>query len=48
LAFVRRLGTAPTFDAPYWLEAQLWQQVCPTLVCGPSRFTSAVIAVLYG
>ena len=30
------LGTAPTFDAPYWLEAQLWQQVCPTLVCGPS------------
>ena len=30
------LGTAPTFDAPYWLEAPLWQQVCPTLVCGPS------------
>jgi acetylornithine deacetylase len=31
-----RLGTAATFDAPYWLEAPLWQQVCPTVVCGPS------------
>lgn len=30
------LGTAATFDAPYWMEAPLWQQVCPTLVCGPS------------
>jgi acetylornithine deacetylase len=30
------LGTAATFDAPYWLEAQLWQQICPTVVCGPS------------
>jgi acetylornithine deacetylase len=30
------LGTGPTFDAPYWREAPLWQQVCPTLVCGPS------------
>lgn len=30
------LGTAPTFDAPYWMEAPLWEQVCPTLVCGPS------------
>lgn len=30
------LGTGPTFDAPYWMEAPLWQQVCPTLVCGPS------------
>ncbi|PJJ56117.1 acetylornithine deacetylase [Mumia flava] len=30
------LGTTPTFDAPYWMEAPLWQQVCPTLVCGPS------------
>jgi acetylornithine deacetylase len=30
------LGTAATFDAPYWMEASLWQQVCPTLVCGPS------------
>ena len=30
------LGTAPTFDAPYWMEAPLWQRVCPTLVCGPS------------
>ena len=30
------LCTGPTFDAPYWMEAPLWQQVCPTLVCGPS------------
>jgi acetylornithine deacetylase len=30
------LGTAPTFDAPYWMEAPLWQVLCPTLVCGPS------------
>jgi acetylornithine deacetylase len=30
------LGTGPTFDAPYWMEASLWQQLCPTLVCGPS------------
>ena len=29
------LGTAAPFDAPYWMEAALWQQVCPTLVCGP-------------
>jgi acetylornithine deacetylase len=30
------LGTGPTFDAPYWMEAPLWQEVCPTVVCGPS------------
>jgi acetylornithine deacetylase len=30
------LGTGPTFDAPYWMEAPLWQRLCPTLVCGPS------------
>jgi acetylornithine deacetylase len=30
------LGTEATFDAPYWMEAPLWQPVCPTLVCGPS------------
>jgi acetylornithine deacetylase len=30
------LGTGPTFDAPYWMEAPLWQAVCPTVVCGPS------------
>jgi acetylornithine deacetylase len=30
------LGTAATFDAPYWMEAPLWQQVCPTLICGPA------------
>ena len=36
-------GDAPLLDAwlrfleaPYWMEAPLWQQVCPTLVCGPS------------
>lgn len=31
-----RLGTAADFDAPYWMEAPLWQALCPTLVCGPS------------
>lgn len=31
-----RLGTGPTFDAPYWMEAPLWQAVCPTLICGPT------------
>ena len=30
------LGTGPTFDAPYWMEAPLWQEVCPTVICGPS------------
>jgi acetylornithine deacetylase len=30
------LGTGATFDAPYWMEAPLWQAVCPTVVCGPS------------
>jgi acetylornithine deacetylase len=30
------LGTGRTLDAPYWMEAALWQQVCPALVCGPS------------
>ena len=38
--FARELGshlnTAATFDAPYWMEAPMWQQVCPTLICGPS------------
>jgi acetylornithine deacetylase len=30
------LGTGPTFSAPYWMEAPLWQSLCPTVVCGPS------------
>lgn len=30
------LGTGVTFAAPYWMEAPLWEQVCPTLICGPS------------
>lgn len=30
------LGTGVTFEAPYWMEAPLWQATCPTLVCGPS------------
>lgn len=30
------LGTAATFDAPYWMEAPLWQQIAPTVICGPS------------
>lgn len=31
-----RLGTGPTFDAPYWMEGPLWQAVCPTVICGPT------------
>lgn len=30
------LGTVADFDAPYWMEAPLWEQLCPTLICGPS------------
>ena len=30
------LGTGADFDAPYWMEAPLWQAVCPTVICGPS------------
>ncbi|MCA1783406.1 MAG: M20/M25/M40 family metallo-hydrolase [Intrasporangiaceae bacterium] len=36
LALGAELDTGTTFDAPYWMEAPLWQAVCPTLVCGPS------------
>jgi len=31
-----RLGAGTQFDAPYWMEAPLWERLCPTLVCGPS------------
>ena len=30
------LGTGATFDAPYWMEAPLWQVLAPTVICGPS------------
>lgn len=30
------LGTAADFDAPYWMEAPLWHEVSPTVICGPS------------
>jgi acetylornithine deacetylase len=30
------LGTGASFDAPYWMEAPLWQALCQTVVCGPS------------
>ena len=30
------LGTAATFDAPYWMEAPLWEAVCPAVICGPN------------
>ncbi|RNI17966.1 M20 family metallopeptidase [Flexivirga caeni] len=30
------VSTGTAFDAPYWMEAPLWQAVCPTLICGPS------------
>lgn len=29
-------GSEGDFEAPYWMEAALWERVCPTLVCGPS------------
>ncbi len=29
------LGTADDFSAPAWMEAALWEEVCPSLVCGP-------------
>jgi acetylornithine deacetylase len=35
-ALRERLGSGPAFDAPYWMEAPLWQRACPTVVCGPS------------
>lgn len=35
-ALAERLDTGWDLDAPYWLEAPLWQRVCPTVVCGPS------------
>lgn len=31
-----QLGTAIDFAAPYWMEAPMWERVCPTLICGPS------------
>ena len=37
----RGLGTGAGFDAPYWMEAPLWQAVCPTLICGPDRRRAA-------
>ena len=30
------LGTELNFVAPYWMEATLWEEVCPTLICGPT------------
>ena len=30
------LGTQLNFVAPYWMEATLWEEVCPTLICGPT------------
>ena len=35
-ALGRALGTEPDHDAPAWMEASLWQEVCPTVICGPS------------
>ena len=32
----RGAGHRATFDAPYWMEAPLWQAVVPAVVCGPS------------
>lgn len=30
------LGTSKNFVAPYWMEATLWQEICPTVICGPT------------
>lgn len=30
------LRTGLNFVAPYWMEATLWEEVCPTLICGPT------------
>lgn len=30
------LGTGIDFDAPYWMEAPMWESVCPTLICDPT------------
>lgn len=30
------LRTQADFDAPYWMEAPMWQRLCPTLICGPT------------
>lgn len=35
-ALADALGTRPDHEAPAWMEAALWQDVCPTLICGPS------------
>lgn len=35
-ALGHELGTGPTLDAPYWMEAPLWQFLAPTVICGPS------------
>jgi acetylornithine deacetylase len=35
-ALAAALGTGVGFDAPYWMEAPLWQAVCPTVICGPT------------
>ena len=35
-ALAQDLGTQLDFVAPYWMEATLWEEVCPTLICGPT------------
>ncbi|MDH6423678.1 M20 family metallopeptidase [Aurantimicrobium minutum] len=35
-ALASELGTGLNFVAPYWMEATLWEEVCPTLICGPT------------
>ena len=35
-ALASQLGTQMNFVAPYWMEATLWEEVCPTLICGPT------------
>ena len=35
-ALASEMGTQLNFVAPYWMEATLWEEVCPTLICGPT------------
>lgn len=34
-ALGHELGTDVNFDAPYWMEAPLWERLCPVAICGP-------------
>ena len=39
------LTTGATFDAPYWMEAPLWQAVCPTLILSLIHILGCLFAI---